>query len=85
MSYMQIHCKHCRKHWKVNFTDNWKLDAARTCPHCGMQIDYQTWERQVLPAFGAFHDANFELARDATGYYNKTPFTVSMLLSAEDD
>ena len=42
---------------------------ARTCPHCGKSIDPQTWEGQVLPAFGMVADANRELVKDATGYH----------------
>lgn len=66
--YVRIHCAQCRRRWAVYERDDWKADTARTCPHCGAQIDAQTWERQVLPAFGIMGDANRELIKDHTGY-----------------
>ena len=54
--------------WEVYHRDNWNNDKARQCPHCFAEIDRQTWEKEVLPAFGAVHDANAELHKDHTGY-----------------
>ena len=71
-SYMKIHCFSCGGDWEVYDRDNWKSINARTCPHCGSRIDGTTWERQVLPAFGQFADANRELEKDSSGY--NTPF-----------
>lgn len=67
MGYMNIHCFSCRRVWWVYDRDNWKDEPARTCPHCGAQIDAQTWEKQVLPAFGMMGDANRELFKAHTG------------------
>lgn len=35
MGYLRIHCAECARHWAVYERDNWKANAARTCPHCG--------------------------------------------------
>lgn len=83
MTYMEIHCGSCGRVWRVEISDNYHLDTARTCPRCGAQINYQTWENQVLPALGTVHDANFELARDATGYKDRKPFTINVLTAGE--
>lgn len=69
MGYLKIHCAGCRRSWEVYSRDDWKTDAARTCPHCGAQIDLQTWEKQVLPAFGMMGDANCEIIKDHMGYH----------------
>lgn len=65
MVYMEVRCHRCGVSWKVGIADDYHRDGARTCPRCGRAIDWQTWERQVLPALGTVQDANFELARDA--------------------
>ena len=64
MAYMRIHCHHCGGTWEVYQRDDWKDDRARTCPHCFAEIDKQTWEHQIVPAFGAAADANAELIKD---------------------
>lgn len=68
MSYLRIHCEACGGVWEVYHRDNWNNDKARQCPHCFAEIDRQTWEKEVLPAFGAVHGANAELHKDHTGY-----------------
>lgn len=78
MTYMEIHCGSCRRAWRVEISDNYHLDTARTCPRCGQQIDRQTWDKQVLPALGTVHDANFELKRDATGYKGQGAFSINV-------
>lgn len=83
MTYMEIHCGSCGRAWRVEISDNYHQDTARTCPRCAAQIDRQTWDKQVLPALGSVHDANFELARDATGYKDGKPFTINVLSGAE--
>ena len=70
MGYLRIHCSNCRRRWAVYDRDDWKSEASRTCPHCGVKINAQTWENQVLPAFGAMRDANMMLHKDHTGYKN---------------
>ena len=79
MTYMEIHCGSCGRAWRVEISDNYHQDTARTCPRCGQQIDRQTWNNQVLPALGTVHDANFELARDATGYKGQGAFYINVL------
>ena len=69
MAYLRIHCDVCGGTWEVYHRDNWKDDKARQCPHCFSKIDRQTWEKQILPAFGAVQDANAELFKDSTGYH----------------
>lgn len=68
MGYLRIHCANCCRRWSVYGVGNWRSETARTCPHCGAQIDAQTWEKQVLPAFGMMSDANRELIKDHAGY-----------------
>ena len=80
---MEVHCMSCGRAWRVKTSDNYHLDTARTCPRCGAQIEQQTWENQVLPAFGAAYDANFELARDATGYEGQGAFYINIFSSGE--
>lgn len=60
---LRIHCDQCGGAWEVYGRDNWREPTARTCPHCGHKIERQTWEGQVLPAFGAMMDANRELIK----------------------
>lgn len=67
MTYMSIYCGYCGKRWEVYQRDNWKDERARTCPHCFHEIDAQTWERDVLPAFGAALDCNAELFKNHKG------------------
>lgn len=69
MGMLRIHCEVCGKTWEVYARDDWKSDNARTCPHCFEEIDRQTWERSILPAFGAMQDANRELMKDYCGYH----------------
>ena len=76
--YMRIHCDACGGTWEVYQRDNWKDHHARTCPHCFAEIDAQTWEKFVLPAFGASADANAELFKDNVGRH-KPRFSVDMI------
>ena len=39
-------------------------------------IDRQTWNNIIVPAFGAFMDANMQLVKD-TGFRNQTRFAVN--------
>lgn len=67
MAYLRIHCDVCGGTWEVYHRDNWNDDKARQCPHCFSKIDRQTWQKEVLPAFGAVNDANAELFKEHTG------------------
>ncbi len=81
MAYLRIHCAACGGVWEVYHRDNWNDGKARQCPHCSAEIDSQTWEKQVLPAFGAVHDANAELYKDHTGY-DKPLFSVDVMANS---
>ena len=69
MGYLRIHCDYCGGTWDVYGHSNFHERAARTCPHCQQRIDGQTWEKQILPAFGGMMDANRELLKDHSGYH----------------
>ena len=68
MAFMKIHCGYCNQSWEI-YERNWKEPRANCCPHCQQEIDRQTWERQVLPAFHSVADANRELFKDHVGYH----------------
>ena len=78
MGYVSIHCDYCGGTWDVYGHSNFHERAARTCPHCQQRIDGQTWEKQILPAFGGMMDANRELIKDHTGYHSPL-FTVDYI------
>ena len=78
MGMIRIHCGYCGGTWEVYGRDEWGKTAARTCPHCDSRIDGQTWEKQILPAFGAMMDGNRELVKDHTGY-NQPLFAVDYI------
>ena len=69
MGYLTVDCNTCGGSWNVYHATNWSDDVTRTCPHCFAEIDPQTWENQVLPAFGSMTDANMELLRDNLGQH----------------
>ncbi len=75
MGYMKIKCHECGGSWEV-YHYNFRDDHLRVCPHCCKEIDRQTWNRQIIPAFGALEDANRELYKDHTGYPGVALFTV---------
>lgn len=76
MAQMRIYCDYCKQSYYVYQHSNWKSDSARQCPHCFKMIDRQTWDNIIVPAFGAFMDANQQLVKD-TGFTNQTRFTVN--------
>lgn len=69
MGLLNIKCGYCGGTWQVYGRDQWRERRARTCPHCGSAVERQTWEDQVLPAFGQMMDANRELLKLHTGYH----------------
>lgn len=68
MGYLKISCGSCGGKWEV-YAHQVKDERANQCPHCFAEIDRQTWERQIIPAFGEMEDANRELVKDSTGYH----------------
>ena len=78
MGILRIHCDSCGGQWEVYGSGDFHARTARTCPHCGQRIDGQTWEKQILPAFGGMMDANRELIKDHTGYHSPL-FTVDYI------
>ena len=70
MAFLKIHCFSCGGKWEIYHRDNWEQAQARQCPHCGAKIDTQLWKKEIIPAFGAAHDANAELFKDSTGYHS---------------
>lgn len=79
---LRIHCGRCGNFWEIYFRDNWKADSARVCPHCGAEIDSQTWENNIVPAFTTVSDANNELFKDSSGY-GQTRFSIDVIASKE--
>ena len=63
MGYLKIYCDSCGGVWHV-YHRGIHESTARQCPHCYAKIDRQTWERQVLPAFGEMVDTERELFKD---------------------
>lgn len=78
MAQLRIHCGYCKGTWDVYGREDWRSERSRTCPHCNSKIDGQTWEKQILPAFGSMMDANRELMNDHTGY-NQPLFAVDFI------
>ena len=75
MGHLIVRCDNCGTRWNIYHRDI-KNRNAKTCPMCGESINQQTWEKELLPAFGAMEDANRELFKDHTGYHG-TLFTVA--------
>lgn len=84
MGYLKIKCHKCGGSWEA-YHYNYKDDHLRMCPHCFQEIDRQTWNRQVVPAYGALEDANRELYKDHTGYTGAGLFTVEYLQHSPDN
>ena len=76
MGYLRIKCHECGESWPVKAQDIHN-DHRRVCPHCCKEIDRQTWNRFIVPAFGEMEDAARELVKDHTGYPGVALFTVS--------
>ena len=75
MGHLKIHCDSCGTDWIVYHRDIQNA-KAKTCPMCGQSICRQTWNNQILPAFGMMEDCNRELYKDHCGQHG-TLFTVS--------
>lgn len=77
MGHLVIHCSSCDKSWELYHRDIYNK-LHRECPHCGSRIDAQTYENQIIPAWGALIDANTELFRDHL-QEGSTLFTVDFI------
>lgn len=75
MGHLSIYCDGCGADWRVYHRDDWKHWKSRTCPVCGKSINPETWEHDVLRAFGEMEDANLELMKDNAQYHGAL-FTV---------
>ena len=78
MGHLKIYCDSCGSTWNVYSRDDWKDRRFRQCPVCGVCIERQTWERQILRAFGEMEDSTRELLKDHTGSHMPL-FTVSYI------
>ena len=78
MGHLKINCDCCGSSWNVYHRDDFKDWKARTCPMCGKSIDQATWDRQVLPAFGAMEDVSLELVKDHSQYHESL-FTIDYI------
>ena len=67
MGFLKVRCEHCGAAWEV-YAHQIHQEQANQCPHCFSEIDRQTWDRQIVPAFGALDDANREIVKDYLGY-----------------
>lgn len=76
MGYLRIKCHECGESWPVKPQDIHN-DHRRVCPWCCKEIDRQTWNRFIVPAFGEMEDASRELVKDHTGYPGVALFTIS--------
>lgn len=63
MAFLRIRCGHCKQKWEV-YERAFNDVRASECPHCGCEIDRQTWVNQVIPALCQTADANRELLKD---------------------
>lgn len=81
MAYLKIYCGYCGQSWDVYGRDM-NDEHSRECPHCGSEIDHQTWMGQVLPALGNVMDANRELLKDHLGYHTPV-FSFDVLADAK--
>lgn len=70
MGTLKIHCGKCGQSWEIYERENWRKKENGECPHCGCQIDLQTWTREIVPAFASVNDANRELFKDQSGYHS---------------
>lgn len=68
MGYLKLTCGECGREWEV-YAHQMEDERANQCPHCFAEIDRQTWDQQIVPAFLGMDDANRELMKDSTGYH----------------
>lgn len=76
MGYLRIKCHKCGGSWPVDHNEIHD-DHRRVCPWCCKEIDRQTWNKSIVPAFGEMEDAARELVKDYTGYPGAGLFSIS--------
>lgn len=64
MGKIHIFCNGCGTTWTVLHRDNWGEWKSRTCPCCGKEMDFHSWE-SVVRAFHEYEDAQRELIQEA--------------------
>lgn len=79
-----LYCNSCGCKWEIIERDDFTNEKHSVCPNCGEQIDRQTWDRFILPAFGVMIDANNELTRDAIAN-RKSGFTAAIRTTVPRD
>lgn len=77
MTALQVYCAACGGRWEILDRDEFTNKRYAECPHCGKQIDDQTYELFVLPAFAGMIDANCQLIRDSIDKH-ECGFTISV-------
>ena len=75
MGYLRIKCHECGGYWEA-YSYNIKDDHLRMCPHCCKEIDRQTWNTHIIPAFSRMEEATMELQRDHDEYPGVALFTL---------
>lgn len=75
MGFLIVNCCSCGE--KYSLHGDMVFDkSANVCPSCSAEIQRSFWERQVIPAWAAFEDANRDLRNIHTGYDNAPLFKI---------
>lgn len=77
MCVLRIHCNACGGSWELYHRDIYNK-AHRKCPHCGKEIDQQTYTDKILPAWSACIDANTVLYNDHLQHH-RAIFTIDFI------
>ena len=67
MAYLKIYCDFCGQIWDV-YSRSKKDNQSKVCPHCGAEIDPQSWWKMVS-ALDEVQEANRELLTDHEVYH----------------
>lgn len=73
MGFLKVKCYSCGGTYRI-YGDMVFHPAASRCPFCFAEIRRSTWEKIVIPAWGAMEDANRDLQNEHTGYKNTPLF-----------
>lgn len=66
MGYLTIHCHDCGGSWCFYPRDDPTERKSRTCPHCGAEVDPETWSR-AAEAYKALESVTVDLINDHAG------------------